>query len=251
MAQGCSPPTGPRMNRALFLALGLISLCSPGARVARAASPRAEARAIAQQGDEQFYAGRCDKAIALWRKAYDVFHAPTILLRIARCEALLGHVVAAAATLEAIVAEPSQPDARDDDAHAPASPAPPRAPPPPVFTAAREEARRNLVRVRGRIATLQTSTSTRAARRALPVAVEIEIRRRARALERRARPHRPRRAPGPRARRGVDMGARGRTSTTARSARWTSPSWSSRSPPSRRPSAPRASPPSASAWPRW
>jgi len=152
------------MNRALFLALGLVFLFGRE-RAARAGSPRADARALAQQGDEQFYAGRCDKAMELWRKANAVFQAPTILLRIARCEALLGHVVAAAATLETIVAEPPSAEARDDAG---------KAPPTPVFAAAREEARRDLAHVRARIATLRIAVRPSGAG-ATPVSVEIEI----------------------------------------------------------------------------
>src|SRR5262245_16028829 len=73
--------------------------------------PRAEARATAQKGDVEFSKGRCDRAIALWRKADATFHAPTILLRIARCQALMGRVVAAADALEAIAAEQLPSDA--------------------------------------------------------------------------------------------------------------------------------------------
>src|SRR5271169_2293753 len=72
---------------------------------------RAEARQLASQGDEAFGIGRCDRAVPLWREAERRFHAPTLMVRIARCEALLGKVVDAAATLEALVAEPIAPDA--------------------------------------------------------------------------------------------------------------------------------------------
>ncbi len=144
-----------RMNRALSLAFALAPLLG-GAAEARAEGPRTEARAIAEQGDDQFYAGRCDKAVALWRRADAVYHAPTILLRVAHCEALVGQVVAAAATLEAIVAGDAQPDA------------------PAAFAAAREEARRELARVRARIATLRVNVLPRGAE-PLPGPVEIEI----------------------------------------------------------------------------
>ena len=75
--------------------------------------------------------------MTLWRKADAVYHAPTLLLRIARCQALLGHVVAAVATLESVVSETPKPDA------------------PPAFVAAREDGQRELLSLRGRIATLR------------------------------------------------------------------------------------------------
>src|SRR5262249_32021786 len=64
---------------------------------------RAEAREMAVKGDSAFGSGRCDKAIVLWKKAEEKFHAPTILLRIARCEALMGHVVDATQSFESVV----------------------------------------------------------------------------------------------------------------------------------------------------
>src|SRR5215475_5923563 len=73
---------------------------------APASDPRVEAREIAERGDAQFDAGRCDKAIPLWKEAAAKFRAPTIGLRIARCQALVGKVVEAAKTLEAITKEP-------------------------------------------------------------------------------------------------------------------------------------------------
>src|SRR5690349_10099649 len=101
------------MDRALLLGAALLSLLG-SAGAARAATNdelRAEARVIAEQGDAQFDAGRCDKALPLWRAAESLFHAPTILLRIARCQTLLGQVVEATRGLEAIVAEPLRPEA--------------------------------------------------------------------------------------------------------------------------------------------
>ncbi len=72
---------------------------------------RAEARDLAVRGDEAFGAGRCDKAIPLWEQAESRFHAPTLVLRIARCEALLGRVVGAAARLQSLAAEKLAADA--------------------------------------------------------------------------------------------------------------------------------------------
>jgi hypothetical protein len=143
------------MNRALFLAMALVSMLG-GATDARAEGTRSEARAVAEQGDAQFYAGRCDRAIALWRRAFGVYPAPTILLRIAQCEALVGRVVAAAATLEEILAEDPPPDT------------------PAIFAAARDEARRELPVLRARIATLRVDVHPRGVE-PLPGAPAIEI----------------------------------------------------------------------------
>lgn len=150
------------MNRARLIALALpISLLAVGP--AWAAPPdkgddelRAEARATATEGDHQFEAGRCDKAIALWKKADATFHAPTIGLRIARCQALLGKVVDAAATLDAIAREQL----------APGAPAP--------FVAAQAEARRDLPGVRARIARVSLALDVRA-RAGVRIEPTIEI----------------------------------------------------------------------------
>jgi hypothetical protein len=142
------------MHRALFLALAVASsslLVSP-ARADEGA--RVEARTLAEQGDAQFYAGRCDKAVPLWRRAVAVYRAPTIVLRIARCQAIVGQVVAAAATLVSMVDEPIPPDA------------------PPAFAVAREDGRRELPRVRARIASLRIEVRPHGAE--VPVAVEID-----------------------------------------------------------------------------
>jgi hypothetical protein len=106
-------------------------------------SPRSEARALAEHGDELFEIGRCDLAIDTWRKAYAKFHAPTILLRVARCQALVGKVVDAARTLETITREPLDP----------------RAPAP--FIDAKRAAEHDLEGVRARIASLKITLESR------------------------------------------------------------------------------------------
>jgi hypothetical protein len=121
---------------------------------AAAPNRRAEARAIAERGDAQFDAGRCDKAIALWKDADARFHAPTITLRIARCQAILGRVVDAAATLDAIRQEPIDP----------AASAP--------FIEAKRAAEQDLVDIRARIATLRISLQNA---KSVPHAPTIEI----------------------------------------------------------------------------
>jgi hypothetical protein len=99
-----------------------------------ASDARAGARELGEKGDAAFGAGRCDKAIDFWQKADAIFHAPTLLLRIARCEALLGQVVAATESLERIVSEELPANA------------------PPTWADARAQASSELPTVRGRIA---------------------------------------------------------------------------------------------------
>ncbi len=104
---------------------------------------RVEARRLASLGDQAFTIGRCDKAIPLWQQANDVFYAPTILFRIARCQALQGKVVDATKTLEAMVSEPVQPDE------------------PAAFAAARQQAAKELPNLRARIGRLRVEVDTR------------------------------------------------------------------------------------------
>ncbi|PKN44340.1 MAG: hypothetical protein CVU63_10700 [Deltaproteobacteria bacterium HGW-Deltaproteobacteria-20] len=104
---------------------------------------RVEARRLASLGDQAFTIGRCDKAIPLWEQANGVFYAPTILFRIARCQALQGKVVDATKTLEAMVGGPVQPDE------------------PPAFATARQQAAKELPNLRARIGRLRVEVDTR------------------------------------------------------------------------------------------
>ncbi|APR85530.1 Hypothetical protein A7982_10879 [Minicystis rosea] len=153
------------MERALAVAVAACILF--GGAAARADQPahteapgglgearRAEAKALALRGDAEFYAGNCDKAMSLWQSAESTFHAPTILLRVARCQVQLGKLVAASATLEKIAAEVPRSDA------------------PAAFVSAREEAKRDLAAVRVRVATLRVVVHARDER--APVIVEID-----------------------------------------------------------------------------
>jgi len=56
---------------------------------------RAGARAVATQAFEAEEAGKCDEAVALFRRAEAIVHAPPHLLHIARCEVKLGRLVSA------------------------------------------------------------------------------------------------------------------------------------------------------------
>jgi hypothetical protein len=135
---------------------------------------RAEARELATRGDEAFGAGRCDRAIPLWQEADARFHAPTIVLRIARCEALLGRVVEATAVLEAIVAEALSPDA------------------PEAFASAKAEAATELAQVSPRRATLEIDVDGSAASDAPRVALDDVVSRGNEAIAIDPGPHRVR-----------------------------------------------------------
>ncbi len=104
---------------------------------------RVEARRLASLGDQAFTIGRCDKAIPLWQRANETFYAPTILFRIARCQALQGKVVDATSTLEEIVRRPPAPDE------------------PAAFATARNQARKELPNLRARIAHLRIDVDRR------------------------------------------------------------------------------------------
>jgi hypothetical protein len=113
------------------------------ARADDADAARAEARSFASKGDEAFAAGRCDRAVPQWKQAESKFHAPTLLFRIARCQLLLGHVVDAAATLDAIASEKLASDAPD------------------AWKDAQREAKTELPAVRARIATIEIVVDAR------------------------------------------------------------------------------------------
>jgi hypothetical protein len=140
----------------------LASAIVVAASIARAEPPprpaddaRGEARELAMLGDAQFEAGRCDRAIPLWKRAEVKFHAPTILLRIGRCQAFLGKVVEATAMLEAAVKDTLAADA----------PAP--------FVEAQKAAAIDLPIVRARVARLEVRVRPRD--RGLDAKPEIEI----------------------------------------------------------------------------
>lgn len=127
-----------KRSHAIALALALTTMNSS----ARAGDPepdpsRIRARELAELGDAAFSAGRCDRAIPLWLKAEEAFHAPTIQLRIANCYALLGKVVQAARLMESVASEELAPDA------------------PEAFLIAQQRARAALPTIRARVATLR------------------------------------------------------------------------------------------------
>ncbi|WP_394842190.1 hypothetical protein LZC95_34565 [Pendulispora brunnea] len=123
----------------LRLGAALLLLSAP---VHAQEDPRTRARTIAGEGDAQFAAGRCDRAIRLWKEADAIFPAPTIQLRVAHCQALLGHVVEASTTLEAIVGSRLASDA------------------PEAFVMAKSQAATELPTLKARIATLTIERRT-------------------------------------------------------------------------------------------
>jgi len=133
-----------------------LALLAPRFAHAEDAEARERARALATEGDQLFARGRCDQAIARWTEADAAYHAPTIVLRIGRCEALLGRVVQAATTLESIVSE--GPSATEGDA----------------FRLAREDAVRELPVIRARIAHVVIEVDGTGAAVAPPARAEID-----------------------------------------------------------------------------
>jgi len=94
---------------------------------------------LGTEGDSYWERGRCDLAIKKWQEADGHFHAPTLIYRVARCQAILGQVVAATHAFESIVNEELKPNA----------PAP--------FVEAHELAQHWLAGVKDRIANLRVA----------------------------------------------------------------------------------------------
>jgi hypothetical protein len=129
---------GSRIVRAVSLAATVVLVSTSSARADEpdTDAARALARGLAEQGDAAFSIGRCDRAVPLWKEAARAYNATTIELRIAHCQALLGLVVEATATLEAMTKDPLPPSA------------------PEAFQAAQAQALAELPSVRERVATL-------------------------------------------------------------------------------------------------
>jgi hypothetical protein len=69
-------------------------------------SERAAARQLFKEGDELQRAGKFVEALDKFQRAQQVFSAPTNVLRIAECDAALGHLVASAESYRALVRTP-------------------------------------------------------------------------------------------------------------------------------------------------
>jgi len=69
-------------------------------------SERAAARQLFKEGDELQRAGKFTEALDKFQRAQQVFSAPTNVLRIAECDAALGHLVASAESYRALIRTP-------------------------------------------------------------------------------------------------------------------------------------------------
>lgn len=79
----------------------------PGAPSGAAAqADREQARALGEEGLEHFAASRWQEAHDRFEQADRLFHAPTLTLYMARCQAKLGRPLAARALYERLLAEP-------------------------------------------------------------------------------------------------------------------------------------------------
>jgi hypothetical protein len=79
---------------------------STPARAQVSESERAAARQLFKEGDELQRAGKFTEALDKFQRAQQVFSAPTNVLRIAECDAALGHLVASAESYRALVRTP-------------------------------------------------------------------------------------------------------------------------------------------------
>ncbi len=126
------------MGRGLLL-LALAPLAwAPLARAEEPPNPKlAEAREASKKGDALWETGRCDKAIELWSHANSLVHTAPLVFRIARCQAMVGQVVAATKNFESILQEELPANA------------------PPAWAEAHQAAEQWLAGVRARIATVR------------------------------------------------------------------------------------------------
>ncbi|MBM4360760.1 MAG: hypothetical protein FJ096_21850, partial [Deltaproteobacteria bacterium] len=83
---------------------------SPGSTAAGTDADRRErARALANDGYARFQKGAFEEALAIFERAERSFHAVTILLMVARCQARTGHVADAGQTYRRVIAERLEP----------------------------------------------------------------------------------------------------------------------------------------------
>ncbi|HEX3345752.1 MAG TPA: hypothetical protein VHS09_14310 [Polyangiaceae bacterium] len=94
---------------------------------------RAAARQLFKEGDELQRAGKLTEALDKFQRAQQVFSAPTNVLRIAECNAALGHLVVSAESYRALVRTPLPAGS------------------PPAFQAAVDQARAELAQVEPRV----------------------------------------------------------------------------------------------------
>jgi len=101
------------------------------------ASRQDEARTLAEEGFKLFGRDQWKDANERFRQADALFHAPTLVVYMARCQRKLGKLVAARDLYEKALAEPIAPGA------------------PPAYEEAKRDAKRELDELRGRIPSIQ------------------------------------------------------------------------------------------------
>jgi hypothetical protein len=102
------PPLRHAVLLAALLSPALAAAQKPPPAVTAPAPPDRQivARGLAQDGLKLFGADRFTEALATFREADALFHAPSVTLYIARCQRKLGKLLDARATYEQILAEP-------------------------------------------------------------------------------------------------------------------------------------------------
>src|ERR1700722_20334140 len=92
----------------LLLALGAASvlILARPASAQVTESERSAARQLFKEGDQLQRAGKFVEALDRFERAQQVFSAPTNMLRIAECDAALGHLVQSAEAYRALVRTP-------------------------------------------------------------------------------------------------------------------------------------------------
>jgi hypothetical protein len=101
----------PPRPAAVAAAAALASALAPGPARAQASgraaseSDVAHARALAREGARLADAGDCGGAVDRFRRAEGLFHAPTILVRLAECQIKLGKIVAGTENARRVVRE--------------------------------------------------------------------------------------------------------------------------------------------------
>lgn len=98
---------GPLRSRALAIAASLALALLPGVAHADASdADRATARALANEGHDALERHDYATAVDCFRRADALFHAPTLLLGLARAQVGLGKLVSAGETYQRLVSEP-------------------------------------------------------------------------------------------------------------------------------------------------
>ena len=103
--------------RPSFLAPSLLALALLGATTPCAAAPpeaRGLARALADKGYEAYEAGKYDEAIDAFRRADQLFHAPTLVFAQAKASAKAGKLIEARALFQKVVSEKLPRDAPEE-----------------------------------------------------------------------------------------------------------------------------------------